>query len=288
MHTTSNNLLCFIDTSAITFEITVVLADPITCTLTIYTYVITSIIYVYLHKMHTCTCTCTYSYMCYQEVSGDVKAHEAVLRSLDRTVDELLPLLDEADKSSLSSDHGVVTIHYHHLVFDCSCYLVQCWLEDRRLQLCKMAPTGVLVSSLQDQIEETREFRLTVDGYKPRIDQLSSLTGSCRESTATDVTVSDLVSSVENAISVNVVEVTDCCDKLKTVSSVRLDMLSGHMPTLQRYASSERAWCTLLTGWEERVASLPLPGVTPTSVQQQIDDLVVRKLFLVQCTNLLS
>lgn len=210
-----------------------------------------------------------------------MKTHKTVLRKLEMTVDELLPLLDEADKSSLSSDLHAMTIHYHHLVFDCSCYLVQCWLEDHKLQLCKMAPTGVLVSFLQDQIEEAREFQLTVENHRLAMDQLSSLTKSYREHTAADVTVSDLVSSVEDATSARVVEVMDCYEKLETVSAARLDMLSGHVSTLQRYASSERAWSTLLTEWEERAASFPLPGVTPTSVQQQIEDLVVRKTFLV-------
>ena len=42
-----------------------------------------------------------------------------------------------------------MTWRYNQLVFDSSCYPVDRWLEDRSTQLSAMAPSGVLVVSLQ-------------------------------------------------------------------------------------------------------------------------------------------
>ncbi len=55
-------------------------------------------------------------------------------------------------------------------------------------------------------------------------------------------------------------------------------MLSSYLPEVQRYESSRIAWESLLCGWEGTARGLPLPGATPESIQDQIENIKVCKL----------
>ena len=199
-----------------------------------------------------------------------------MLRSLESAADEVYPLLDDEDQSTLSKDRQSVAHRYNRVVFDCSCCLVQCWLLDREQQLCSMTPTGVLVSPLQEQIQEARDFEDTTKSYKPELERLASLAEDCRSSASAETAVSESVLSSEEArVSARVIELTRRYDALAVALGDRLDLLNGHVPTLQQFASSERAWSTLLAEWERRVASLPPPGATSATLQTQLHDTMV-------------
>lgn len=79
----------------------------------------------------------------------DVVAHEKTLDQLESAVNDVITLVDESDQSDLSSHFQSVSLRYHCHSFQCQCYPGQRWLDDRSLQLCCMAPCGVLVTQLQ-------------------------------------------------------------------------------------------------------------------------------------------
>ena len=84
-----------------------------------------------------------------QAVVTDVQAHEETLEQLESAVNDVITLVDDSDQSELGSRLQSVSLRYHCHSFSCQCYPVERWLDDRSLQLCSMAPCGVMVTQLQ-------------------------------------------------------------------------------------------------------------------------------------------
>ena len=97
-----------------------------------------------------------------QAIIENVRDHHESLDSLESAVSDVLTLVSEEDQKELSHQLGEVTWRYNQLVFDSSCYPVNRWLEDRSSQLSAMAPSGVLVVSLQ--VNKFHQLPYMVDG----------------------------------------------------------------------------------------------------------------------------
>ena len=212
-----------------------------------------------------------------QVIIKDVREHKETLEKLENAVDDLLPLVDETDQQELSSELQNVTYQYTALQFDCSCYPVERWLDNRTSQLCEMAATGVLVSPLQEQIREVQGFQKAVESYKPELENLTTLLAECERSTP-DQSAPSTGETNQSSASLpksKMAEIWQRYDNLKVVAAVRTSMLSSFVPTVQQYESSQGAFATLLCGWEEKAAILPPPGARPETVQGEMEDVQV-------------
>ena len=201
-----------------------------------------------------------------------MKDRREVLENLEAAVNDVLSLVEEPHQQELSSQLQSLTHRYDILHFNASCYPVDRWLDDRSSQLAQMAPTGVLVSPLQEQIRDLQEFQKTVENYKPEIESVGSLATVCDQSASS---VGEADQSGESPPNSKMEVVWHRYDDLKAVAVLRLSMLSSFVPTVQQYESSQSAWATLLCGWEEKAAILPPPGARPETIQEQLDDIKV-------------
>ncbi len=125
----------------------------------------------------------------------------------------------------------------------------------------------LLYHNLQKQSTAVQDLQKSISSYQPRLDFLASA-----------ATQADLTSQQDPPASSKMAQVTACFDQLKVLSEERLSLLSGYLPEVQRYESSRIAWESLLCGWEGTAGDLPLPGATPESIQDQIENIKVRKL----------
>ena len=80
---------------------------------------------------------------------SDVESHEKDLDSLESAVNDVITLVDEDHQSELSSRLQSVSLRYRCHGFSSHCYPVERWLDEQSLQLCRMAPTGVVVTEIQ-------------------------------------------------------------------------------------------------------------------------------------------
>ena len=78
-----------------------------------------------------------------------MEGHKEALNKLGVAVKVVSELVDEADQKLLAGQLDEVTGQYNSLKFNSRGYPIERWLEDREVQLCSMAPAGVLVTSVQ-------------------------------------------------------------------------------------------------------------------------------------------
>ena len=93
--------------------------------------------------------TCTYIWISPQALVSDVESHEKDLDSLESAVNDVITLVDEDHQSELSSRLQSVSLRYRCHGFSSHCYPVERSLDKQSLQLCRMAPTGVVVTEIQ-------------------------------------------------------------------------------------------------------------------------------------------
>lgn len=203
-------------------------------------------------------------FLCVQAIIEDVKEHREALDNIAVAVNDVIPLLDEQDQTELNLQLQSVTDEYHTLMFSSSCYPVERWLEDQARRLCEMAPAGVLVSPLQEQVREVNSFQRTVANYAPEIESLASLAVQCAsESDQSAVSVKETGLSNGKLSESRITEIHHRYDDLKAVAVMRLNMLCNYVPPVQQYESSLSAWTTLLCSWEDKAATFPSPAARP-------------------------
>ena len=173
----------------------------------------------------------------------------------------------------LNSELQAVSFQYHSLLFQASCYPVDMWLEDCCQQLCGMAPSGVLVSPLQEQISEAQQFQRTIESYHPTMDSLAALV--ITDQSALGEGEPDQSPASKNEAKTEMSVLWSRYNSLKALEEARLNLFVGFLPTVQQYESSQDAWATLLQGWEEKASLLPPPGGRPETVQEQIEEIKV-------------
>ena len=79
-------------------------------------------------------------------------------------MNDVITLVDESDQLDLSSRLRELSLRYHCHGFQCQCYPVRRWHDDRSLQLCCMAPCGVQVVDLQVSVCVCDEVKIEGEG----------------------------------------------------------------------------------------------------------------------------
>ena len=203
-------------------------------------------------------------------------------------VEEVLPFLEEEHQVELNSKLQTVSFQYHRLLFKASCYPVDMWLEDRCQQLSGMAPSGVLVVPLQEQISKAQEFQRSVEGYRATIDSLATLVITDRLASGTGEADQSSTSKSETESETEISALWSRYDGLKAVVESRLSLCVGFLPTVQQYESSQDAWATLLRDWEGKAALLPPPGGRPETILEQVEEIKVGAVCVVSFPNPIS